>query len=399
MIRLEDARALITKHVRPRAGVRVALSDAQRRTLAEPVLAAEDVPAFDRSAMDGYALRADDAAARFRIVAEIEAGAVCEREIGPGECARIFTGAAIPPGANAVLMQEETRREGEWMIPLTPERKSHIRARGEDARAGDCLLESGAQLGPIELSLLAQLGVTRPLVFPAPRVLHVATGGELVAPSETPRAGQLRDSNSTLIRALVADAGVELIAQERCGDSLEALLSAVHTHADDAWDFLLVSGGASVGDFDFGARALRELGFTIHFDKVDLRPGKPLIFGTRAQQATFVIPGNPLSHFICFHLLLAPALFVAAGGVSSEQLWSLPLLGDQPLQGHPRETWWPARLQARGATVGVLPCRWQSSGDITRLAGVDALARVPSGQRTLLPGEAVECLLLERRGR
>lgn len=399
MISIEEARRLIAAHVSPRPPTRTVLGDAHGRVLAEPAIAAEDMPAFDRSAMDGFALRADDPAERFRVVAEIEAGAVCERVIGPGECARIFTGAAIPPGATAVLMQEHARREGEWMIPTRRSPEQNIRHRGDDAHCGDRLIEAGARLGPLELSLLAQLGATEPLVYPAPRVLHVATGEELVAPCETPSPGQLRDSNSTLVRALVEESGAEVVAQSRCGDELEALLAAVREPAEEAWDFLLISGGASVGDYDFGARALRALGFTLHFEKLNLRPGKPLIFATRERQAAFVIPGNPLSHFACFHLLISYALALAAGAAPKLELWSLPLHGSAELRGHPRETWWPARLQRHGASVGIAPARWQSSGDITRLAGVDALIRVASGDAVLSPGDQVDCLLLEQRTR
>jgi len=399
MISVEDARVLIAQHVSPCTAIRSSLAEAHRRVLAEPVVASAAMPAFDRSAMDGYALHGDDPAERFRIVAEIEAGSMSERAIDPGECARIFTGAAIPPGATAVLMQEHARRDGEWMIPTSRPRETNIRRRGDDAQTGDRLVEAGTQLGPIELSLLAQLGVTTPLIFPAPRVLHVATGAELVDPGETPHAGQLRDSNSTLVRALVEESGAELVAQTRCGDELEALLSAVRATGEEAWDILLVSGGASVGDYDFGARALHGLGFTLRFDKLNLRPGKPLIFATRGEQSAFVIPGNPLSHFVCFHLLISSALARAAGGSAAEELWSLPLHGSEPLLGHSRETWWPARIARRDGTVGVTPARWQSSGDITRLAGVDALIKIPSGAGALSPGEAVDCLLLERRAR
>ena len=399
MISIEDARALFAQYIMPGSAVRAPLAQAHGHVLAQAALAGEEMPAFNRSAMDGYALHADDPAERFRVVAEIEAGAVCERSIGPGECARIFTGAAIPSGATAVLMQEDAGRDGEWMIPARRSPETNIRHRGDDAGRGDRLVEAGTRLGPLELSLLAQTGTAEPLVFPRPRVLHIATGAELVDPGATPRAGQLRDSNSTLVRALLAESGAELVDQARCADDPNALTAAVRSTASDAWDILLISGGASVGDYDFGARALRELGFTLHFEKVNLRPGKPLIFATRERQAAFCIPGNPLSHFVCFHLLIGPALVRAAGGDPDPELWSLALGGTEALRGHPRETWWPARIERRGSALSVVPARWQSSGDITRLPGVNALIKVPSGADPRQPGDVVDCLLLVRRGR
>lgn len=397
MISIDDARALIVRHVSRRDALRVPLADAHGRVLAEHTIALEDLPAFDRSAVDGYALRADDCADRFRVIGEIEAGKVWQGRVEAGECARIYTGAAIPEGATAVVMQEETRREGEWMIGRVAKRGANIRQRGEDAHAGDRLLEAGLRLHAAELSLLAQLGQVAPLVYPPPRVIHVGTGGELVDPAQRPGLGQLRDSNSTLIAALLLEAGAQLLGQSRCGDDLGALVGALRTGSPGACDFLLISGGASVGDFDFGARALRELGFTIHFNQLNLRPGKPLIFATREEQSAFVIPGNPLSHFVCFQLLIRAALAAAEGFPSPARLWTLPLLGAQPLPGNARETWWPARLATQGSEVGVVPCRWQSSGDLTGMAGVNALVQIPAGSRGFVPGAPVPCLLLERR--
>ena len=169
-------------------------------------------------------------------------------------------------------------------------------------------MEPGIRLGPGETALLAQAGVVSPCVSPLPRVLHLATGGELVAPSELPGPGQIRDSNSTLIAALLAESGAVLAAQQRCGDDLGALVARIRNEAVDSWDLLLISGGASVGDYDFGQRALAELEFVVHFQGINLRPGKPLVFATRGHQAAFIIPGNPVSHFAVFHLAISAAL-------------------------------------------------------------------------------------------
>jgi molybdopterin molybdotransferase len=394
MLGLETARQIICTQLYLLPAERVPLAVAQGRSLRAPVVAAEDLPAFDRSAFDGYALRASEAPAQFRVAFEIAAGAMPTQELAPGECARIFTGAALPPGADAVAMQELCRRtNGETGIPAIA-RGDGVRWRGEDARAGTVLLSAGQQLGPVALALLAQLGVMEPLVAPRPRVFHITTGTELVGPESTPAEGQIRDSNSTLVSALVANAGGVMAAQRRAGDDLDALVGVVQSVEPLSWDMLLISGGASVGDFDFGRRMLESLGFTVHFSAINLRPGKPLIFATRGRQCAFVIPGNPLSHFVCWHVAIQAAFHALVLGASALELSELPLVGEGSLTGHARETWWPARLvwTVQGPTVESL--KWQSSGDLTGLASIDALIRVPSHSPEILPGQKVAVLRL-----
>ena len=305
---LEAARALIAGACHPLPPERVPLEQALGRVLRESVAAREDFPAFDRSAFDGYALCAADTPGLLRVVAEIPAGLAPTIELSAGECARIFTGAQLPTGTDAVAMQEDCRREGDTASIPAIARWQGIRRRGEDAAAGTVLLHRGIRLGAVEASLLAQLGHTTPLVGTAPRIFHVVTGSELVPPDETPEPGKIRDSNTTLIAGLAAAFGASITAR-RAGDDLPTLLAALGSEPDFGWDVLLISGGASVGDYDFGARALGELGFSIQFSQVNLRPGKPLIFATRGRQLAFVIPGNPLSHFVCWHVAIRAARF------------------------------------------------------------------------------------------
>jgi molybdopterin molybdotransferase len=390
MISLDEARALIVSRIHALPPERVALAEARGRMLRESVAAPEDMPAFDRSAFDGYALRAADLPGRLRVVAEIAAGAVPTQKIQAGEGVRIFTGAQLPGGADTVAMQEHCTRNGDWVEVAATEAGHGVRVRGEDARAGDVLLPRGQRLGPLEVSLLAQLGHTQPLVAPRLRVLHVVTGSELVAPESAPGPGQIRDSNSALIGALAAEAGCELLAQCRAGDDLESLLTAAGRI--EGWEMLLISGGASVGDYDFGRAALEEMGFSVHFRALNLRPGKPLIFATRGRQFAFVLPGNPLSHFVCWQVTVRAAIDVALQGESAWELVEMRLGGDQPLAGHARETWWPARLEIRSGSAVAVPLRWQSSGDLTRLAGADGLIRVPTGKQGLEVGSLVHVL-------
>ena len=395
MISLAAARSLIAAAVLPLDAVRVPLAAAHGRVLRADVAADADLPAFDRSAMDGYALGADDDSARLRVVAEVQPGAAAPVEIRRGECARIFTGAQIPPGAGRVLMQEDATRDGDWMTPQRRGAKTWIRRRGEDARRGDVLLRAGVRLGAGEVALLAQLGAVQPAVSPAARVRHITTGNELVDPSATPGPGQIRDSNSALVAALLAESGARLVGQARCGDSLEALAAAVENAGAD-WDALLLSGGASVGDYDFGARALERLGFTLHFRQINLRPGKPLIFATRGRQVAFVIPGNPVSHFVTFHVAIRLALECLESAPPSWPLAPVELAEDFPAPPDARETFWPAQVEIREGRLRVRPLAWQSSGDLRGLVAANALLPVAPGTGPVKAGAPVPVLLLSR---
>ena len=392
MISLTEARALITNATHVLPPERVPLTQALGRTLRESVAAMEDFPAFNRSAFDGYAVRSADKPKNLRVVAEVSAGAG-SAQIGAGECARIFTGAQLPAGADAVMMQEDCRREGDTVSQLStlnsqPTKWQGVRRSGEDAAAGATLLHRGTKLGAVETSLLAQLGHTAPLVGSVPRIFHISTGNELVDPDITPGPGKIRDSNSTLVAGLAAECGARISAHERATDELQTLLATIGSVPHSDWDLLLISGGASVGDFDFGARALTELGFSILFSQVNLRPGKPLTFATRGRQLAFVIPGNPLSHLVCWHVAIRTALEILLTGETAFPLFTV--IADSDLPGSSRQTWWPARLFIADGKAVALPLNWRSSGDITSIGGADLLLQIPAGG--VAAGEVVKAL-------
>jgi molybdopterin molybdotransferase len=394
MLSIDEARRLIAESLRmlppERVALGVALGQALGRLLRGPVVAGDDLPTFDRSAFDGYAFLGKGTAATLRLTGSVAAGQVSENALSEGECARIFTGAPLPDGSDTVAMQEACSVEGTTIgVPALPPGDG-VRKRGEDARAGAVLISGGVRLGAVELSLMAQLGYTQPLVATRPGVFHVRTGDEIVSPDAEPGGGQIRDSNSTLLAGLIAEAGAELRGQVAVPDSLDALTRACA--AGEQADLLLISGGASVGDYDFGRAALAELGYSIRFAGLNLRPGKPLIFATRGRSAAFVIPGNPLSHFVCWHVVMSAAFQLLKCGVSELRTTQFRLGGAKALRGNPRDTWWPARAVFRDGIAMAEPLKWQSSGDLTGLAGVDALIRIPSGSAGLEPGGLVDVL-------
>ena len=398
MISIEEARQTIAAKIAPLAPVRTPLGRLAGGILRQDVVADATYPPVDRSMMDGYAVSADDPSEHFNIVMEIPAGTLPERQLQRGECARIFTGAALPEGASRVIPQEDVDRDGGTMKPHRRDGPSFVRPRGAEAQLGEILLRPGTVLGGAELAILAQVGCVEPLASPIPRIGHVVTGDELIDPSKTPEPGKIRDSNCSLLCGLLAACHMEGVAQGRFSDDFPKLLSACSSLSDPAQfgaDLVLISGGASVGEYDFGARILRDLGFEIHFEKVNLRPGKPLIFGTRGKQAAFVIPGNPVSHFVCFHLAIRLALERFRGAESAMACIEMELGGVDKLEGNPRETFCPATVVVREGRLLALPRRWSSSGDTFALAGTNALIRLASNSPPVAPGECVRVLLLD----
>ena len=357
---------------------RVPLAAALRRVLREPARADLDSPPFDASAMDGYALRAADAAQALRLIGESAAGAAFPDIVGPGECVRIFTGAPVPAGADCVVKQEDTTRDQTKVrIMNFPRSGAFIRRRGENRRAGDTVVAAGARLGPPELAALASAGVTMPLVTRRPRIAHVVTGNELVPPDRTPTGAQIRDSNSALISALVAQHGGELAAHAHLPDDLSAAQTALAALPDH--DVLLISGGASVGDHDFARPALTTLGYTLHFQQINLRPGKPLVFASRSDRLAFALPGNPVSHWVTFNLFVAPLLHKLATGLDAAPPRRRGRLApDAPLPPpDARQTIWPARVEFINGEPHVTLLTLASSGDSSGLVGANALVPIP----------------------
>jgi len=391
MISVAQARELICARSAALAAEAVPLAQAHGRILREPVASAEDLPPFDRSAMDGYVLRGDDPADEFEVIGEIRAGETVDAELKPGQAMRIFTGARLPGAGLKVVMQEDVEAQPPRMKLLKRSDSSHVRHRGEDARMGEVLLEPGIRLDAAALALLASVGKTSPLVSRQPRVLHLTTGDEIVPPSQTLAPGQIRNSNAFLISALCREWGAGEATHLHAPDRLETMIELIAQAASKTYDLILISGGSGAGKYDFTAELFRHLEAEIHFRQVDVRPGKPLIFGTASAQMIFGLPGNALSHFVCFHLFVRSAL---AGLLARSPVPAVSAVLAEPLLEtlNSRETWWPVRTDFAGGPMEVRALPWKSSGDITRLPGADALIRVPAGTPQLSAGSPVEYL-------
>ena len=383
----------IRARTRPLQAERISLAQARGRVLREAVRADADQPPFDRSSMDGYAVRLDDPADRLRVMDHIRAGDWKPGELKPGEAVQIATGGALPCDGLQVVMKEDVRVEGDEVILVDRDTERNIRFKGEDAAAGQVLIGEGTTLGPGALALMASVGCVTPSVTRLPRVLHLATGNEIIPPDQTPAPGQIRDSNSTLVRAFLEPFGIE--PQQVCtGEDRSSIQSAIRNlqSAIGNADLLLISGGASVGEHDFTRALLEEAGYTLHIQRTTARPGKPMIFGSRDPVVAFGLPGNPLAHFVCLNLYVRQALRGFSGADTAPGFLEGILADDSCAEANDRETLWPARTAIVEGEVRVSLLRWQSSGDLTSLANANALVRIPPGQGPLSRGARLRFL-------
>jgi molybdopterin molybdotransferase len=278
-------------------------------------------------------------------------------------------------------MLEDTVSEADRvLIRVAPTRK-HVRLRGSHAKSGDVLLPEGAVVNAGAVALLASVGAPEPLVSAEVRVAHLVTGSELVPANSEPPPGFIRDSNSPLVAALLAEARANRTFHRHVSESVKEAVAALE-NVDV--DLLLISGGASVGAYDGTAEILTQLGFVVHCSKVRSRPGKPLIFATRDACAALGLPGNPLSHFVCFHLFVRRAIDVMSS--SSPQRTIFVRIEGEPPQPDPRETWWPAKVRAEEAQLVAKAIPWKDSSDLTGLAPANALLRIGAGATNGLVG-------------
>jgi molybdopterin molybdotransferase len=391
LISIEEGRRLVLDAVRVLGSERVALADARGRVLAEDVTSAVDVPPFDSSALDGFALVAGPAR-ELDVKGESRAGHPFEGELGPDTAVRISTGGALPPGATAVIPVERASESNGRVSVEETTAGANIRRAGEDLHAGDVVLARRSVLGPAELGVAAAVGRAELVCTRRPRVALLMTGDELVQPGGRLGPGQIYSSNGFALAGQIATTGAELVARETVPDSAAGTHAALE-RALTGSDVVIGSGGVSVGPHDHVKGALRELGVEQRFWGVALRPGKPTWFGTRAGVLAFGLPGNPVSAMVTFELFVRPALAALQGADPAPRLASATL--DEPVACDPRRQQ-AVRVRLRQADDGLhaLTTGEQGSHMLTSMLGADALALVPVGKGELGTGERVEVLLL-----
>jgi molybdopterin molybdotransferase len=400
LLEIEDARRIVLSHANPLPSQQVRLVEALGRVLAGDIVAAQPVPAFDSSAMDGFAVSSRDMNGAspqrpllLRVIDESRAGAPARRRLADREAIAISTGAQVPPGADAVVRVEDTRAAGEDVEVLRAVAAgSDVRRAGEDMRPGQTVLERGRSIGAAELGVLASLGRAEVSCVRRPRLSLLVSGDELLAPGEPMRPGGVRDSNSLTISALARRAGADVVSSERVRDEAAATRDAIAAAIERA-DVAVICGGVSVGSHDHVKGALRELGSRELFWGIALRPGKPTWFGTSGSTLVLGLPGNPVSAMVTFMLLARPAL---------RALQDAQDVGHRASALMARDYVKPAgRAHALRCRLKPTPQGWlaepngeQGSHILTSMLDADALAIVPSGVERVAAGERVEIELL-----
>ncbi len=402
MLTVGEARDAVLRAARVLPPEEVPCAEAPGRILQEEIRAPHDFPAWDKAMMDGYAVVAADLAAvprRLRVIQEVPAGTDpgLLKRVEPGGAARIMTGGPVPPGADAVLIVEETAPvEGtpDQILAIAAVRAGdNIARRGDDQRAGDTLLAAGDFIGPGEIGVLASVGRTRVRVGGRPRVAVLATGDELVEPEQTPAPGGIRNSNGPLVMALLRQAGCAARYLGIAPDKEDALADLIRSGLEA--DALILSGGVSMGVYDLVGKTLRSLGTDLHFDRVAIKPGRPFTFGTRGGTLVFGCPGNPVSTYVIFHVFIRPALRKMAGFAAPVRSPRRGTLKGAVRQRPGRTGYCQARAAWTGAgyEVDVLPTT--GSADFVSCARGNALAILPATVDRLDAGTVVDFLPLE----
>ncbi len=403
MLGYEKARETVIARVRslePKpAWDSVEISASLGRVLATDIVSDRDYPPFDRSIRDGYAVRAAETGegATLQCVGELKAGDTPRTEVAAGACVQIMTGAALPPGADAVVMVEHTSREDD-VVRLVRAVKpgQHVVRRGSEQRTGNVAVAAGTRLRFAEIASAAQVGAARVEVYRQPRIAILSTGDEVVDIAETPGPFQIRNSNSASLAAQVTLAGGEPVILGNAKDLVEDLRAKIVQGLQA--DVLILSGGVSMGKYDLVEPVLHEFGAEFVFDAVAIRPGKPVVFGICQGKPIFGLPGNPVSTMVTFELFVRPAIAILGG----EEPRALPAfeavlsetVTEKPGLAHflPAVSSWPSDSQPGGPTVA--PVKWQGSGDIVAMSRANCLLMVPAERERMEKGERVRVLAL-----
>lgn len=390
MISVAEALERILAATQPLASEHVELLEADERVLAQAILSPEDLPPFDNSSVDGFAVRTIDIhspPAFLTVAADIPAGTTPQQALQAGQAARIMTGAPLPPNADAVVPIEQTNATwdtsgiGQQITVRTPVAAgANVRCRGENIAAGSLVLKAGTVLGPADIGMLASLGIAHVPVIRRPRVAIITSGDEIVRFDQTPALGQIRDGNSPALAAAVRRCGGLPFIIRHARDTLDDM----HRMIDEALaaqpDLIISTAGVSVGAADFTRQALEQRG-QLSFWKLDLRPGKPLAFGNIAGVPFYGLPGNPVSALVTFEILVRPALAKMAG--RSHTPTRVQAFTAHEFTSDGRESYLRVRLQRRDGQWYAVETGTQSSGALMSLVQADGLLIVPSGVRSV----------------
>jgi molybdopterin molybdotransferase len=377
LLPVADAIEQILRGVDPLPMESVGLSDALGRALAQDLVAQGSQPANDLSAMDGYAVRGDDvvtSSVTLEVIGEAAAGHPFAKEIGPGECARIFTGGVLPRGSDTVVIQEDTIRDGDRVTITEPSKRGrHVRRAGIDFKKGDVLLKKGRRLTDRDLMLAAGMNYPALKVHRAPRVAMLGTGDELVPPGAQLKEGQIVHSSGYALAALVRSESAQVLELGVAKDRVEDIIARVRQAREAKADVLLTTGGASVGEHDLVQKALAAEGLSLSFWQIAMRPGKPMMHGRLGPMHVLGVPGNPVSSYVCAFLFLLPLIRRLSGRTDLHATQIPARLGRALPENDKREEYMRATLETKNGELIATPFANQDSSLMAPLAKADCL--------------------------
>jgi molybdopterin molybdotransferase len=386
MITLEEAYSIISTDIPCKDALEIDFRHASGRVLAQDIFSDIDMPPFDKSAVDGYACRRVDLLNKLRLNEVIAAGNQPQHLVIPGTSSKIMTGAMIPEGADCVVMVEQSIEEDGFVRFTDYKTKNNIAYRAEDLTTGTKVLSKGTLLKPQHIAVLASVGAVRPLVYQKVKVCVFSTGDELVEPEFAPETGQIRNSNGSQLVSQLERIGAEVtyggIIPDEENETRKRITEALLEN-----DVLILSGGISMGDFDFVPKILLESGLEIRFQSIAVQPGKPTVFARSGNQFVFALPGNPVSSFNIFEILAKPFLYRLMGHPYEEKIVRMALAEDFVRKGTARHGFIPAVSLPDGSIKALT---YNGSGHIHALVTADAIISIPLGVATVLKGECVD---------
>lgn len=389
MVTFEEALQIINTSARILPRENVLLDESMNRILAEDVISDMDMPPFDKSAMDGFACRREDLPERLEIIETIKAGDVPQKRIGKKQCSRIMTGGKVPEGADCVIMVEQTETISDNFIKFTGSKTSdNIARQAEDIKLGDIVLRAGILLQPQHIAVLASVGCVKPLVYTQPRVAILSTGDEIVEPHIKPDGTCIRNSNGIQLVNQVKKLGAVANYMGIVGDTPEETDKAIKQALAEN-DVIILTGGVSMGDFDFVPEVLRKNGVEILFEKVAVKPGRPTVFGRKHNRFVFGLPGNPVSSFTIFELITKPFIYKLMGHDYKPVHVHIPIGVDYSRKKADRIAWTPVKMESGT----VIPVDYHGSAHIHSLCFAHGLLAMDVGISEFKKGELVNVRL------
>lgn len=386
MIRIEEAYKLVTEAVEPMGTGKVDIKDSLHRMLAEDIISDVDMPPFNKSAMDGYACKEKDLDKPLEIIESIPAGKAPEKRVENGQCSEIMTGAPVPEGVDCVIKVEDTIINEKGMVIFAGKTGSlNIAYKAEDVAKGELLIPKGTFLEPQHIAILASTGYASPLLARKPHVAIISTGDEIVEPDQEPGLSKIRNSNAYQLMAQLTKCGAIPeymgIARDEKGATYDLISHAIKNH-----EVTILTGGISMGQYDFIPEVFEELGVEVLFKTIAIQPGKPTLFGKLGNKRIFGLPGNPVSAFNTFELLVRPYLRMSMGGESGWKVLQLPMGKTYSRKKSERDSFIPVKIE----DGRVFPKDYHGSAHIQALIDADGFIMIPIGSTELKEGETVD---------